>query len=288
MKTGDQNSHALYSTTYSECEKWSPPTNTDTPCVKSEPLHTQQPSVDQQASVPPPLKQGDQSSTPLLDSTDSSLAETVHPTNTDVRNGTPPENTKSTLGKSVTPTNTDSSLTETVHPTNTNSSLGKTVHPTNTDDTSVESEPLHTCEPDAQTRDTSPPIPPTEYSNLDLETAKQELKRCEDRNNYNGAAFLRSHIQKRERQLRTLKKGASMDYYNILTIPGSELFAKIKEINAIANDNTSPEQETAINALNNLSSLLEQRCGSREESLVAPGQVLSFGTVSLPLTQPRD
>ena len=160
--------------------------------------------------------------------------------------------------------------------------------PTNTDDTGVESEPLHTCEPDAQTCDTSPPIPFSEYSSLDLETANQELKRCQERNNYNGAAFLRSHIQKRERQLRTLKKGNTMDYYNILTIPGSELFAKIKEINAIANDDTSPEQETAIDALNNLSSFLEQRCGSREESLVAPGQVLSFGTVSLPLTQPRD
>ena len=65
-----------------------------------------------------------------------------------------------------------------------------------------------------------------------------------------------------------------MDHYNLLTIPGSELFAKIGEINAIANDNTSDEQETAINALNNLSTILEKRSGSREESLVAPGQVL--------------
>ena len=129
------------------------PTNTDDTGVESEPLHTQEPSVDQQASVPPPLKQGDQSSTPLLDSTNSSLTETVHPIYTDVP--------------------------------------------------CVESEPLHISEPDAQTRDTSPPIPPTEYSSLDLETVNQELKRCQERNNYNGAAFLRSHIQKRERQLRS-------------------------------------------------------------------------------------
>ena len=149
--------------------------------------------------------------------------------------------------------------------------------PTNTDVPCVESEPLHISEPDAQTRDTSPPIPPTEYSSLDLETVNQELKRCQERNNYNGAAFLRSHIQKRERQLRTLKKGASMDYYNILTIPGSELFAKIKEINTIANDDTSPERDTAIDALNNLSSLLEQRCGSREDVMIAPGHLLTFG-----------
>ena len=79
-----------------------------------------------------------------------------------------------------------------------------------------------------------------------------------------------------------------MDHYNILTTPGSELFAKIGEINAIANDDTSPERDIAIDALNNLSSLLEQRSGSREESLVAPGQVLSFGMMSLPLTQPPD
>ena len=68
-----------------------------------------------------------------------------------------------------------------------------------------------------------------------------------------------------------------MDYYNILTIPGSELFAKIKEINTIANDDTSPERDTAIDALNNLSSLLEQRCGSREDVMIAPGHLLTFG-----------
>ena len=224
---GGENSHSTIVCTYSTLGKSATPTNTDDTGVESEPLHTQEPSVDQQASVPPPLKQGDQSSTPLLDSTNSSLTETVHPIYTDVP--------------------------------------------------CVESEPLHISEPDAQTRDTSPPIPPTEYSSLDLETVNQELKRCQERNNYNGAAFLRSHIQKRERQLRTLKKGASMDYYNILTIPGSELFAKIKEINTIANDDTSPERDTAIDALNNLSSLLEQRCGSREDVMIAPGHLLTFG-----------
>ena len=124
-----RNGHALYSNLIDDVRSCTHPTNTDTPCVESEPLHTQQPSVDQQASVPPPLKQGDQSSTPLLDSTDSSLAETVHPTNTDVRNGTPPENTKSTLGKSVTLRTLIAALTETVHPTNTNSSLGKNCTP---------------------------------------------------------------------------------------------------------------------------------------------------------------
>ena len=224
---GGENSHSTIVCTKSTLGKSATPTPPVVTDIQSEPLHTQEPSVDQQASVPPPLKQGDQSSTPLLDSTNSSLTETVHPIYTDVP--------------------------------------------------CVESEPLHISEPDAQTRDTSPPIPPTEYSSLDLETANQELKRCQERNNYNGAAFLRSHIQKRERQLRTLKKGNSMDYYNILTIPGSELFAKIKEINTIANDDTSPERDTAIDALNNLSSLLEQRCGSREDVMIAPGHLLTFG-----------
>ena len=174
LKTGDQNSHALYSTTYSECEKWSPPTNTDAPCV--------------------------------------------------------------------------------------------------------DSETLHTSEPDTQTCDTSP-IPFTEYSRLDLETAKQELLRCQEGNNYNGAAFLRSHIQKRERQLQAAKKEASMDYYNILTIPETELFAKITEINVTANDDTSPERDIAIDALNNLSSLLEKRSRSRDDVMIAPGHLLTFGTM---------
>ena len=171
--------------------------------------------------------------------------------------------------------------------------------PTNTDAPCVDSETLHTHEPDTQTCDTSP-IPDTDYSRLDLETARLELVRCQERNNYNGAAFLRKLIKNKERQLvntptekRTptdvlASKGAFVDHYNILTTPGSELFAKIGEINAIANDDTSPERDIAIDALNNLSSLLEQRSGSREESLVAPGQVLSFGMMSLPLTQPPD
>ena len=68
-----------------------------------------------------------------------------------------------------------------------------------------------------------------------------------------------------------------MDYYNILTIPGAELFAKIGEINDIANDDTSPERDVAIDALNNLSSLLEKRSGSRDDVMIAPGHLLSFG-----------
>ena len=159
----------------------------------------------------------------------------------------------------------------------TNSTLGKSATPTNTDAPCVDSKTLHISEPDAQTCDTSPPIPPTDYSSLDLDTARQEMERCQERNNYNGAAFLRNHIQKRERQLTATNKGATMDYYNILTIPESELFAKIKEINDIANDDTSPEQETAIDALNNLSSLLEKRCRSRADIQVAPGHLLTFG-----------
>ena len=162
--------------------------------------------------------------------------------------------------------------------------------PENPDVPCVKNKTLHTHEP----------IPDTDYSRLDLDTAKQELVRCQQGKDYNGAAFLRNLIKNKERQqankpteTRTptdvlASKGASMDHYNILTIPGSELFAKIGEINAIANDDTSDEQETAIDALNNLSSLLEQRSGSREESLVAPGQVLSFGTMSLPLTHTPD
>ena len=56
--------------------------------------------------------------------------------------------------------------------------------PTNTDDTVLRANHFTHANQDAQTRDTSPPIPPTEYSSLDLETAKQELKRCQERNNY--------------------------------------------------------------------------------------------------------
>ena len=152
--------------------------------------------------------------------------------------------------------------------------------PTNTDNPCVDSEPLHTQEPSVNPQaSVPPPIPDTDYSRLDLDTAKQELVRCQERNNYNGAAFLRSHIQKRERQLQALKKGNSMDYYNILTIPPSELFAKIRQINTIANDDTSPERDIAIDALNNLSSLLEKRFGSHDDVMIAPGHLLSFGTI---------
>ena len=151
--------------------------------------------------------------------------------------------------------------------------------PTNPDTPCVESEPLHTQEPSVNPQKSVPPIPDTDYSRLDLDTAKQELVRCQEGNNYNGAAFLRSHIQKRERQLQTTKKGNSMDYYNILTIPGAELFAKIGEINDIANDDTSPERDIAIDALNSLSTLLEKRYGSSDEVQVAPGHLLTFGTM---------
>ena len=151
--------------------------------------------------------------------------------------------------------------------------------PENTDTQCLDSETLHTQEPSVNPQASVPPIPDTDYSRLDLDTAKQELVRCQERNNYNGAAFLRSHIQKRERQLRAAKKGASMDYYNILTIPGAELFAKISEINDIANDDTSPERDIAIDALNNLSTLLKKRYGSHDEVLVAPGKLLTFSTV---------
>ena len=159
----------------------------------------------------------------------------------------------------------------------TNSTLGKSATPTNTDVPCVKSELLHTHEPDAQTCDTASPIPPTEYSRLDLDTARQELKRCQKRNNYNGAAFLRNHIQKRERQLTATNKGATMDDYNILTIPESELFAKINEINTIANNDTSPERDTAIDTLNNLSTLLSKRFGSSDHIMIAPGHLLTFG-----------
>ena len=164
--------------------------------------------------------------------------------------------------------------------------------PTNPDAPCVDSEPLHTHEPSIDPQAPVPsPIPFTDYSRLDLNTARQELERCQQRMNYSGAAFLRNHIQKKERQLphtsaekgtRTdvpTKKGTSMDYYNILTIPGSELFAKIGEINDIANNDNSPEQETAIDALNNLSTLLEKRFGSSDAVQVAPGHLLTFSTM---------
>ena len=163
--------------------------------------------------------------------------------------------------------------------------------PTTPDAPCVESEPLHTQEPSVNPQASVPPIPDTDYSRLDLETAKQELVRCQEKNNYNGAAFLRKLIKNKERQQANTptekgtptdvptSKGNSMDYYNILTIPGAELFAKIGEINAIANDDTSPERDTAIDALNHLSSLLRKRYGSSDEVLVAPGKLLTFSTV---------
>ena len=172
--------------------------------------------------------------------------------------------------------------------------------PTNTDPLRVDSKTLHTQEPSLNPQKAVPPIPDTDYSRLDLNTAKQELVRCQERNNYNGAAFLRKLIKNKERQQANTptekgtptdvptSKGASMDYYNILTIPGTELFAKIGEINAIANDDTSAEQETAIDVLNNLSSLLEKRYGSRDDVQVAPGHLLTFVTMPLSLTQSTD
>ena len=158
--------------------------------------------------------------------------------------------------------------------------LSQNEHPTNTDTPCVTSETLHTQEPSINPQaSVPPPIPDTDYSRLNLETARLELVRCQERNNFNGAAFLRSHIQKRERQLQAAKKESSMDYYKILTIPETELFAKISEINDTANDDASPERDIAIDALNNLSSLLEKRSGSRDDVLVAPGKLLTFSTV---------
>ena len=163
--------------------------------------------------------------------------------------------------------------------------------PTTPDAPCVESEPLHTQEPSVNPQASVPPIPDTDYSRLDLETAKQELVRCQEKNNYNGAAFLRKLIKNKERQQANTptekgtptdvptSKGNSMDSYKILTIPGVELFAKIGEINAIANDDTSPERDIAIDALNNLSSLLRKRYGSSDEVQVAPGKLLTFSTV---------
>ena len=163
--------------------------------------------------------------------------------------------------------------------------------PTNPDAPCVESEPLHTQEPSVDPQKAVPPIPDTDYSRLDLDTAKQELVRCQEKNNYNGAAFLRKLIKNKERQQANtptekgtptdvpISKGASMDHYNILTTPGVELFAKIGEINDIANDDTSPERDVAIDALNNLSSLLRKRYGSSDEVLVAPGHLLTFATM---------
>ena len=46
LKTGDQSSTPLYSTTYRAVEKWSPPTNPDTPCVES--VQLQNPDRDAQ------------------------------------------------------------------------------------------------------------------------------------------------------------------------------------------------------------------------------------------------
>ena len=138
--------------------------------------------------------------------------------------------------------------------------------PENPDTPCVENETLHTHEP----------IPFTEYSRLDLDTARQELKRCQERNNYNGAAFLRSHIQKQERQLQATTKGTHLDFYGLLTIPESDLFEKIGEINDIANDDDAPERSRAIETLNNLSALLEKRFGSRGDVMIAPGHLLTL------------
>ena len=163
--------------------------------------------------------------------------------------------------------------------------------PENPDAQCLDSETLHTQEPSVNPQASVPPIPDTDYSRLDLDTAKQELVRCQEKNNYNGAAFLRKLIKNKERQQANtptekgtptdvpISKGASMDHYNILTTPGVELFAKIGEINDIANDDTSPERDVAIDALNNLSSLLRKRYGSSDEVLVTPGHLLTFATM---------
>ena len=65
------------------------------------------------------------------------------------------------------------------------SRMGKNGHPVNPDDTSVESETPHKSVPKPQTSDPAP-IPLSEYSSLDDETALLELERCKKRSNYNG------------------------------------------------------------------------------------------------------
>ena len=64
------------------------------------------------------------------------------------------------------------------------------------DDTSPDSETLHKSVPKPQTSDPAP-IPLSKYSSLDDETALLELERCQERNNYSGAAFLRDILRKR-------------------------------------------------------------------------------------------
>ena len=98
--------------------------------------------------------------------------------------------------------------------------------PTNTVATGIASETLHTSEPDAQTCDTSPPIPFTDYSRLDLDTARKELERCRKRMNYSGAAFLRSHIKKKERS----SQGTAPPVRNLFDWDFKMIYLKSEEI----------------------------------------------------------
>ena len=270
---GGENSSPLLVYTYRTSENPPPPENTDTQCLDSEPLHTQEPSVDPQkadrnAQIIALHQQGGS-----LRKIHAEIGESLG-----ISYGT-------IAGVVKAYKNSDPLLVYTYRQSE------KLYTPENTDTTCVDSETLHTQEPSVNPQASVPPIPDTDYSRLDLDTAKQELVRCQERNNYNGAAFLRKLIKNKERQQANTPTGKgtptdvptskrnSMDYYKILTIPGVELFAKIGEINDIANDDTSPERDVAIDALNNLSSLLRKRYGSSDEVLVAPGKLLTFSTV---------
>lgn len=65
-----------------------------------------------------------------------------------------------------------------------------------TDNTYIESISPPQSVPEPQTSDPAP-IPLSEYSSLDVETARLELERCQERNNYTGAAYLRNLLKER-------------------------------------------------------------------------------------------
>ena len=77
--------------------------------------------------------------------------------------------------------------------------------PENLDDTGIERVlpqkeviPTEQVERVPDTQNAAPKtIPLSEYSSLDDETVQLELERCQERNNYNGAAFLRNLLRKR-------------------------------------------------------------------------------------------
>ena len=267
IKGGDhevsQSSTPLYNSTYRAVEEWDTRGHPDAQCLDSETLHTQEPSVDPQKA------DRDAQVIALWDNGNGLNASEI-----ERETGVP----RATVNRILKPLKTgDQSSTPLYN--STYRAVEKWSPPTNTDTPCVTSEPLHTQEPSVDPQKTVPPIPDTDYSRLDLDTAKQELERCQQRKNYSGAAFLRKLIKNRESQSTPIKKGNSVDFYGLLTIPETELFAKINEINDTANDDASPERDIAIDALNNLSSLLEKRSGSRDDVQVAPGHLLTFGTM---------